>query len=79
YSPTARTLLGPEIITQLAVNVPQLTIEFNERDLLRRVTARGPRVFRIIATGNYGNTAKTLVAVVDFSRPDSRFLYYREY
>lgn len=79
YSPTARTLLGPEMIAQLAVNVPQLIIDFDTRSMLRRVTTQSPKVFKIVATGTYGNTTKTLVSVVDFSRQDSRFLYYREY
>ena len=58
---------------------PPISIEFNERNLLREVTVRSPRVYKITATGSYGEASRTLQAVVDFSKDGGRYLYWREY
>jgi type II secretory pathway component PulK len=78
YSPTAAAMLGP-LAQQVAVTAPPIAIQFNERNLLRNVTTNSPRIFRIVASGNYGDSSKTLVAVVDFSRKTGRYFYWREY
>lgn len=79
YSPTALQLLGP-LATQLGAVMPEIAIEFNERDLLRNVTVDSPKIFKVIAEGTYGDSKRTLVAVVDFSDiKDVKYLYWREY
>ncbi len=80
FSPTAHRLLG-ELALQVAATAPPIVIEFNERNLLRSVTTQSPKIYRVVATGSYGEVEKTLVAVVDFSDRDKggRYLYWREY
>jgi type II secretory pathway component PulK len=78
YSPTAVATLGP-LAQQIAATAPPIALEFNERELLRNVTTNSPRIFRVVATGTYGDSTKTLVAVVDFSRKTGRYFYWREY
>jgi type II secretory pathway component PulK len=78
YSPTAYQALGP-LAQTVATTAPPLLIEFNERDLLRDVTTSSPRIFKVVARGSYGDSTKTLVSVVDFSRKTGRTFYWREY
>jgi general secretion pathway protein K len=78
YSPTAQALLGP-LAYQVVATAPPVAIEFNERNLLREVTVRSPRVYKIRATGTYGEASRTLESVVDFSKDGGRYLYWREY
>ena len=79
YSPTAQAMLGANI-QQLALAMPQVIIDFNERNLLRGVTVDSPKVFKIISKGQYGDAQKTLVSVVDFSDVKNvKYLYWREF
>lgn len=79
YSPTAQRLLGPAAL-QLAVAAPPIIIDFNFRNMLRSVTTRSPRIFKIVAEGSYGDARSTMVSVVDFSKKkNARYLYWREY
>jgi type II secretory pathway component PulK len=78
YSPTAQRLLGA-LALQVAATAPPITIEFNERNLLRDVTVRSPRVYKIVAKGNYGEATRTLTSVVDFTKDGGQYLYWREY
>ena len=43
-----------------------------------RISTEPSNIYTIKATGTYGNTIKTLTAVVDFNQ-DGKFLYWREY
>lgn len=78
YSPTAQRLLGA-LALQVAATAPPITIEFNERNLLRDVTVRSPRVYKIVAKGTYGEATRTLTSVVDFTKDGGQYLYWREY
>ena len=78
YSPTAQQLLGP-LALQVAATAPPIVIEFNERNLLRDVSVRSPRIYKLVATGKYGESTRSLVAVVDFSKDGGRYLYWKEY
>lgn len=78
YSPTAQRLLGA-LALQVAATAPPITIEFNERNMLRDVTIRSPRVYKIVAKGTYGEASRTLSSVVDFTKDGGQYLYWREY
>ena len=77
YSPAAR-LYDP--LTLQAIGLTPVQLDFNESRMIRQVTKESPKVFKIISQGSYGETQKTLVSVVDFSKKKKgRYIYWREY
>ncbi|MCL2326001.1 MAG: type II secretion system protein GspK [Proteobacteria bacterium] len=77
YSPTAYTMLGEGMlgITSSSLGLSNLT--FNTSQLYTTITTESPRIFRVVAVGEYGGTRRTLSAVIDFNRTGGRFLYWR--
>ncbi len=50
------------------MQMPSWSVQFNRSGLMRSVTTRTPRVFRITSTGAYGNSNTTIEAVVDYNK-----------
>ena len=60
---------NPELaVDPLNPNLPTWTISFNRSGLMRSVTTRTPRVFRIRSTGAYGSSTTEIEAVVDYGK-----------
>lgn len=71
HSPTYQDMVAdqPEAaIDPLNPVVPTWTVDFSRSGLMRSVTTRTPRVFRIEATGAYGTSRTKIEAVVDYDK-----------
>ena len=79
YSPTAYLMLAEQILTivveQFGVNV----LKFDNDKIYNNITAESPRIFRIVATGEYDGTKKMISTVINFNTQGGQFLYWREY
>jgi hypothetical protein len=70
YSPTYRRMViaNPQMkISPQNPQFPQWQISFDRAGLLSSMSVENPSIFRIQATGNYGNSSARIEAVVDFS------------
>ncbi len=79
YSPTAYIMFGDKILTMTSASLGLSNLTFNTTQLYANITTASPRVFRVVATGEYGDTKRTLTTVMDFSVTGGRYLYWREY
>ena len=71
HSPAYREMVAqqPELaVDPLNPRFPQWSIQFNRSGLMRSVTTRTPRVFRIRSTGSYGTSTTEIETVVDFGK-----------
>ncbi len=71
HSPSYQEMVmqNPELaVDPLNPNLPTWTISFNRSGLMRSVTTRTPRVFRIRSTGAYGSSTTEIEAVVDYGK-----------
>ncbi len=71
HSPTYREMVAENpamAIDPINPRVPVWRVEFNRSGLMRSVTTRTPRVFRIRSTGAYGTSNTTIEAVVDYDK-----------
>lgn len=80
----AQFLQHSSLYQQLAITNPSMaidpidpkfvpfTVNFKKSGLMKSVTVKTPKVYRIFATGKYGSTETTIEAVVDFGRPVRR-------
>lgn len=51
---------------------PAFTLNLRKSGLMKSITIKTPKVYRIFATGKYGSTETTIEAVLDFGRPIRR-------
>lgn len=75
YSPAYQRLVAANpalAVDPAAPNLPQWTIAFDRTGLMRSVSSRTPRIYRIVATGSYGSSESRIEAVVDFGKPMRR-------
>ena len=79
YSPTAYIMFGDKILTMTAGGLGLSSLKFNTTQLYANITTASPRVFRVVATGEYGGTKRTLTTVMDFNVTGGQYLYWREY
>ena len=79
YSPTAYLMFGDRITNMTAAGLGLSNLKFNTRRLYDSITTESPRVFRVIAVGEYGGTKRTLTTVIDFNVTGGQYLYWREY
>ncbi len=79
YSPTAYIMFGDQILTMTAAGLGLSNLTFNTSKLYANITTSTPRVFRVVATGEYGDTKRTLTTVMDFNVTGGQYLYWREY
>ena len=79
YSPTAYIMFGDKILTMTAAGLGLSNLTFNTSKLYANITTASPRVFRVVATGEYGDTKRTLTTVMDFNVTGGQYLYWREY
>ncbi len=71
HSPTYQQMVAEDprmAIDPINPVLPQWTVDFNRSGLMRSVTTRTPRVFRIKSTGTYGTSETTIEAVVDYGK-----------
>ncbi len=79
YSPTAYLLLGDKILNVTTAGLGLSNLTFNASQLYANITTASPRVFRVVAVGEYGGTKRTLTTVIDFNTTGGQYLYWREY
>lgn len=79
YSPTAYLMFGSRIQGMTSAGLGLSNLTFNTSDLYANITTASPRVFRLVATGEYGGTKRTLTTVIDFNTTGGKYLYWREY
>lgn len=71
HSPAYQKLIEEEpslAVDPVNPSFPMWTVEFNRSGLMRSVTTRTPRVFRIKSTGTFGTSTTTIEAVVDYGK-----------
>lgn len=71
HSPTYQSMViqDPTLaVDPINPTFPQFTVEFNRSGLMRSVTTRSPRVFRIESVGTYGTSETTFEVVVDYGK-----------
>ncbi len=79
YSPTAYLMFGDKILTMTTAGLGLSNLTFNTTELYQNITTASPRVFRVVAVGEYGGTKRTLTTVMDFNTTGGQYLYWREY
>ena len=72
-------MFGDQILTMTAAGLGLSNLTFNTSKLYANITTSTPRVFRVVATGEYGDTKRTLTTVMDFNVTGGQYLYWREY
>ncbi len=75
HSPSYQEMVAanPDLaVDPMNPNFPTWTVDFSRSGLMRSVTTRTPRVFRIEATGAYGRSRTQIEAVVDYSKTTRR-------
>jgi hypothetical protein len=60
-------------IDPVAPVLPAWSVDFSRSQLMRAVSTKTPKIYRIFATGIYGTTESTIEAVVDFEKTVRRF------
>lgn len=78
YSPTAYLMFGDRILTMTSAGLGLSNLTFNTTQLYANITTASPRVFRVVAVGEYGGTKRTLTTVIDFNTTGGKYLYWRE-
>ena len=78
YSPTAYLLMRDKIMTLSLASFNMSSLTFDTKQLYANITTASPRVFRVVAVGEYGGTRRTLTAVIDFNVTGGQYLYWRE-
>ena len=71
HSPSYQEMVAEDparAIDPINPQVPHWRVEFNRSGLMRSVTTRTPRVFRITATGAYGTSRTKIEAIVDYDK-----------
>ncbi len=71
HSPSYQEMIRerPELaVDPINPNLPRWTVSFNRSGLMRSVTTRTPRVFRIRSTGTYGTSSAEIETVVDYGK-----------
>ena len=67
------SLANPEMaIDPIEPKFIPFTVAFKKSGLMKAVTVKTPKVYRIFSTGKYGSTETTIEAVLDFGRPVRR-------
>lgn len=79
YSPTAYLMFGDRIFGMTSAGLGLSNLTFNTSQLYANITTSSPRVFRVVAVGEYGGTKRTLTTVIDFNTKGGKYLYWREY
>ena len=79
YSPTAYLMFGDKILNMTSAGLGLSNLTFNTKRLYDNITTESPRVFRVVAVGEYGGTKRTLTTVIDFNVTGGQYLYWREY
>ena len=79
YSPTAYALFGDRVLSMTSAGLGLSILTFNTTELYANITTASPRVFRVVAVGEYGGTKRTLTTVIDFNTTGGKYLYWREY
>ena len=79
YSPTAYLMFGDKIQTLSTAGLGLSNLTFSTKELYANITTASPRVFRVVAVGEYGGTKRTLTTVIDFNTTGGQYLYWREY
>ncbi len=79
YSPTAYLSLGEAMLYLDPAALGTQLLTYDERKLYGSITTESPRIFRVVAVGEYNGTRKTLTAVIDFNKEGGKYLYWREY
>ncbi|MBR4984868.1 MAG: general secretion pathway protein GspK [Proteobacteria bacterium] len=78
YSPTAYLMFQGDETAMLQTSVGLSNLTFNTTRLYSNITTETPRVFRVVAVGEYGGTRRTLTTVIDFNTTGGKYLYWRE-
>lgn len=86
YSPLYQRMVQRDAtmyVDPLQPRFPAWTIDFNKSGLMKAVSVNTPKIYRIHATGKYGDTESTIEAVIDFDRtvrrlPDEKMLEAQE-
>ncbi len=79
YSPTAYLMFGDKILTMTSAGLGLSNLKFNTTTLYQSITTAPPRVFRVVAVGEYAGTKRTLTTVIDFNTTGGQYLYWREH
>ena len=79
YSPTAYLMFGDKVLNMTSASLGLSNLEFDSSRLRETITTESPRVFRVVAVGEYGGTKRTLTTVMDFNVTGGQYLYWREY
>ena len=79
YSPTAYLMFGDRVLTMTSAGLGLSNLTFNTTQLYANITTSSPKVFRVVAIGEYGGTKRTLTTVMDFNTTGGKYLYWREY
>lgn len=79
YSPTAYLMFGENVLTLAQSSVSLSNLTFSTSKLYPKITTASPRVFRVVAVGEYGGTRRTLTSVINFNTTGGKYLYWREY
>lgn len=79
YSPTAYAMYGDQVLSMTTAGLGVSNLTFNTSQLYANITTASPRVFRVVAVGEYGGTKRTLTTVIDFNVTGGQYLYWREY
>lgn len=78
YSPTAYLMFGDKVLNMAGTSFGLSNLTFNTSRLYSNITTDTPRVFRVVAVGEYGGTRRTLTTVIDFNTTGGKYLYWRE-
>lgn len=78
YSPTAYLIYRGDQLAMMQTSVGLSNLTFNASRLYSNITTDTPRVFRVVAVGEYGGTRRTLTTVIDFNTTGGKYLYWRE-
>lgn len=79
YSPTAYLLLGEKMTTITTASLGLSDLTFSSSKLYASITTASPRIFRVVAVGEYAGTRQTLSVVIDFNTTGGKYLYWREF
>ncbi|MDX9722060.1 MAG: type II secretion system protein GspK [Myxococcota bacterium] len=79
YSMSAYLMFGEQLALMDPALLGTTTITFDDAKIINAISTVSPRIFRIIAVGEYNGTRKTLTAVIDFNQPEGKYLFWREY